>query len=400
MKIYNYKAIDSTGKKVKGNVEAQSESQAVTALKNKKLVVISLKQPNQSELSTYLNSFFSKVSSKDLVTFTRQLSTMVNAGLPLSEALTILKVQLKPNFGKIISDIVQSIQGGSSFGDALEKHSIFPQVYVSLVRAGEAAGVLDEILLRLSDNLEKQHEFKAKTRGALLYPVIVIIGMGVVMTIMMIFVIPKLTTLYQDFNAELPITTRVLIATSNFFVNFWYVVIFAIIIGIYAFQNWRKTKLGRHQIDKFVLSLPVFGNLKIKLILTEFTRTLALLIGAGITIIEALNIVSKALDNVVFKEALDAAAKDIETGQPLAEALVKHEIFPPIVPQMVSVGEETGKLDEVLKKVSLYFEAEAENVVRNLSTAIEPFIIIVLGLGVGFLIVAIILPIYNLTSQF
>jgi type IV pilus assembly protein PilC len=327
---------------------------------------------------------------------------MITAGLPLTDGLRILEQQSKPAIQKLLADLIRDIEGGNSFGDALEKHpDLFDRVFIQLVRAGEAGGVLDEILARLADNLEKAKDFRSKTRGALIYPVIVLIAMAIVGAIMMIFVIPKLTEMYADFGADLPLATQLLISISNFFVNFWWLMIAAIVGGIFGIQAWYKTDQGLHYIDKMKLQIPIMGQLRRKIILTEFSRTMSLLLAAGVSLLEGLAITTKAVDNVLYRDALEQAADQVEKGVSLGQAISAYdEIFPPILYQMIAVGEETGKLDEVLMKLADYFQSETEQEIKNLTTALEPIIMIVLGLMVGVMVIAIIMPIYNLTSQF
>ncbi|MDZ4229410.1 MAG: type II secretion system F family protein, partial [Patescibacteria group bacterium] len=297
--------------------------------------------------------------------------------------------------------VLREVEGGGSFSKALSKYNnVFDQVYLSLVQSGEAAGVLDKVLLRLADNLEKQAEFRAKTKNALVYPAIITVAMIIVAIVMTVFVIPKLTTLYEEFDAELPAMTRILIGISNFMVKSWYLWLGLGTVGGYALSQWRRQPTGKMFFDKFSLKVPVFGQLKTKIILTEITRTLALLIESGVSIIEALEITARTADNILFTGSIQRAAKEVEKGIPLAVAIGQYEHFPPIVGQMLTVGEETGKVDEVMFNLSGYFETEAEQAVKGLTTAIEPIMMILLGVGVGFLVIAIILPIYNLTSQF
>jgi type II secretory pathway component PulF len=234
----------------------------------------------------------------------------------------------------------------------------------------------------------------------MIYPVIVVIGMLLVASVMMIFVLPKLTVMYKDFDVELPFVTKVLINTSTFMSKFWYIMAVFIFIGVYAFKQWKKTKMGAFQFDVLVLKLPIFGKIKSMVLMAEFSRTLALLASAGVSLVEALNIVQEVADSEVMRKALGEVAKDVEKGNSLATSLAKHTVFPMIVSQMTSVGEQTGKLDEILNRVAGYFENESEHAIKNLSTAMEPIIMVILGAGVGFLIVAIIVPIYNLTSAF
>jgi type IV pilus assembly protein PilC len=326
---------------------------------------------------------------------------MINAGLPLTTALSILKYQSNLSMAKIVDGILKDIEGGGSLYKALNKYpDVFNKVYLALVRSGEAAGVLEKVLKRLANNLEKEAEFRGKTKNALIYPTIISIAMVVVAVVMMVFVVPKLTSLYDEFGAELPGMTKALMALSNFMVKAWYILAFLAVMGVYTFQKWKKTPQGKEVIDTYILKVPIIGKLKTKVVLTEITRTLALLIESGVSIIEALEIVSGAADNVLFSKSIKTAAKEVEKGIPLAAAIGQFEHFPPIVSQMIAVGEETGKVDEVMMNVSKYFESEAEQAIKGLTTAIEPLMMILLGVGVAFLVIAIVLPIYNLTSQF
>lgn len=398
MQRFRFKARTDQGELRKGVVEAQSLQSATVVLREQKLFIIEL---HELSAQKSMFSFGNKVKFDDIVNFTRQLSTMIGAGLPLTDALSILQVQVSPILQVKIAQIARAIEGGSTLADALAVHSdAFSKVYIALIRAGESAGVLDTVLIRLADNLESEREFRSKTKGALIYPVIVLIGMSVVAMVMMIFVLPKLTSMYKDFNVELPAVTKILINTSNFMSKYWYVMIVSIVGMIYFFGMWRKTKAGALNFDKLVLKIPIYGKIKLMVMMSEFTRTLALLASAGVSLVEALGIVKDVVDSEILSQALVVVAKDVEKGNSLATSLAKHETFPMIVSQMVSVGEQTGKLDEILNRVASYFEVESEHAIKNLSTAMEPIIMIILGIGVGFLIVAIIVPIYNLTSAF
>lgn len=398
MQRFRFKARSNEGILRKGVVEAQSVTTAAQVLRDQKLIIIELHELGESKS---LLTFGQKVKADDIVNFTRQLSTMIGAGLPLTDALSILQIQVPPALQGKVADILRSIEGGSTLADALNHHQeTFSRVYISLVRAGEAAGVLDTILIRLADTLEKQREFREKTKGAMIYPIIVLIGMVLVTSVMMIFVLPKLTVMYKDFNITLPLMTRVLIGISDFMVNYWYIMALGIAGAIYLWRRWRQTAVGIYQWDSIVLKLPIFGKIKSMVLMTEFTRTLALLASAGVSLVESLIIVKDVADSEVMRRALGIVAKDVEKGNPLAMSLAKHPVFPMIVSQMTSVGEQTGKLDEILNRVAGYFENESEHAIKNLSTAMEPVIMLLLGLGVGFLIIAIIVPIYNLTSAF
>ncbi len=396
---FRFRARTQKGVLRKGIVEAQTLQAAAEVVRGQDLVIVELHQVDVA--GGGLTIFNDRVKFDDVVNFTRQLSTMISAGLPLTDALSVLQVQVPPALAKKIIEIVRSIEGGSTFADAIAtQKDTFSSVYVALVRVGEAAGVLDIILGRLADNLEKQREFRAKTKGALIYPVIVLVGMLVVGVVMMVFVLPKLTAMYDDFQVELPTITKLLIGISNFVSNSWYVVLVAVIGLGYGIAQWRKTKTGALIYDQTMFKLPIFGKIKSMVLMSEFTRTLALLASAGVSLVEGLSIVRGVVDSELVSLALDKIGKDVEKGNSLAASIAKHPVFPLLVSQMVSVGEQTGKLDDVLNRVAAYFEVESEHAIKNLSTAMEPLIMILLGLGVGFMIVAIIVPIYNLTSAF
>lgn len=400
MPFFKYTAKNKFGETINGKVESRTIDQAASLLTTRGLLVIRL-TPLTEDSFAFIKKMFGGVKFDDVVNFTRQLSTMITAGLPLAGALSILVRDGKPEVTQMMAVILQDVEGGNAFADAIAKHKkIFSRLYIQLVRAGETGGVLDTVLERLADNMEKEKEFKAKTKGALIYPVIVIIAMFAVGIIMMIFVIPKLTEMYKDFGAELPLVTRVLIGISDAMVKFWWIFGAGIAGFIYAAKQYYKTELGRYKIDELKLKIPIFGELQKKVILTEFSRTLALLLGSGITLLEAISIVTDSVENVVYRTALTEVSKQVEKGSSLSGALSHYDSFPTILHQMMSVGEETGKLDEVLKKLSVYFEQESEHAIKNMTTAIEPMIMIVLGLGVGAMVIAIIMPIYNLTSQF
>jgi len=400
MPTYFYKAKNAQGQETRGTVEVGDQKQALAILREKNIYPFFLKEKTENFLTFILKRLIYRVTLTDVSTFTRQLATMISAGLPLTEALVLLKSQGKPALAEATEGILRDVEGGLSLAGALEQHpKIFSPVYVSLVRAGESAGVLDNILNRMADNLESQREFQAKIKGAMIYPIVIVTGMILVATIMMIFVIPKLLSLYQEFDAQLPAATKALISISNLSVRFWWVVLLGLVGLAYAYKMFNSRKSGKRKIDEFKFKIPVAGKLINQTTLAEFTRTLGLLIGAGVPITEALEISAKTANNLVIEEGIEIANKQVEKGLPLSSAIAKNEFFPPIVSQMLSVGEETGKLDEVLLKVSKYFQSESEESLKGLTTAIEPLIMIVLGVGVGFLIIAIILPIYNLTSQ-
>lgn len=401
MAIFQYKARSTEGDMVTGLVDAPNEQVAIRLLHDKRLFVISV-SPARDQLNLEsIQQLFKRVTFNDIVNFTRQLSTMIVAGLSIPDALTILRAQTTNKvFSDVLVDIEHQIVSGGNLGDSLAKYPrYFPATFIALIRAGESSGTLDQVLTRLADTMEAQRDFRGKVQGALIYPAIILIGMVGVVFVMMTVVVPKLTGLYTDMNIELPVTTKILISVSQFFVHDWWLMI---LIGIglaLGFRKWRTTPVGEHATDSLILKIPIFGELQKKIILVEFTRTLGMLIASGIHILEGLTILKNSLGNVLFREAITEIAKKVEKGFPLGDSFAQYPVFPAIVSQMMKVGEETGKLDDTLLKLSHYFQTESENLVKGLTSAIEPIIMVILGVGVGFIVISVITPIYNLTSQ-
>ena len=398
--FFQYKALRE-GKIVTKKIEAASSDAVVEYLQKNNYFPISVNKVNVKSF-TFLDELLQRVVFADIVNYTRQVAIMLNAGLTLIDALEILKKQTtKLPLRKMIEAIDAKIKGGSSYSEALSDYrGNFSNLYISLVKSGEASGKLGEILLRLADNLEKEREFKSKLKGALVYPVIIVIGMFVVMFIMITFVLPKLLGLYKDFNVELPLSTKILIGLSSFSTRFWPVVLGLFFAAGYFIKKYLATKSGKKNFDQLALKMPVFGKIISISALVESTRTLAILIGAGISILDALSIVVDSTDNSVFKDAFLSVSHKVEKGQSMGVALEQEGIFPPILVQMSQVGEQTGNLDDTLLRLSKYFEMESEMSVKTMTTLIEPLILVFLGVGVGFLVMSVITPIYNLTNSF
>lgn len=395
----SYKASTKDGKISQGLIEAKDPQEAALFLRGRELLPIKIVEFEDKKIPFIPN--FNKTSSTDLVLFTRQLSSMLTSGLTLMQALNILKEQMQNKIMKeVVTSVIQEVQEGKTLSEAIEKYpKIFNPIYISLIRAGEGSGFMDKVLLRLADNLEKDQKLQSTVRSALMYPVVIVILMVVVMSIMMIFIVPQLTGLYKNLNIPLPITTQIIVDISNFLGTFWPLVLGVVIILMFAFRRWNKTESGRLIIDNLVLKLPVFGMINQKKILTEFARTFGLLIGSGTLVVMSLNETAEISGNVMYANAIKDVAKRVEKGISVGDAMGAYAIFPPMIVQMVKIGEQTGKLDESLLKVSEYFEREVEGAVKTLTTALEPFIMVVLGVSVAFLIISIVTPIYNLTSN-
>ena len=384
-------------RRVKKRFEAENEKALINNLKELGLITIKITPVKKGGFK-----LFQKVSFNDIVDFTRQLAMMLNAGLSLVDSLEILKKQTyKESLLKLYEDIDKEIRAGKSLSFALEKHpQYFKSVYIALVKAGEASGKLSEILLRLADNLDREREFRGKLKGAMIYPALVITAMIGVVFIMITFVLPKLLNIYKDFNIDLPITTQILISISEFSQKYWlFILLYILGIG-FAIKKYLETERGKRAFDEFLLRLPVIGNVIAKSVLVESTRTLAILTSAGVSILDGLRIIIDTTDNLVFKEAFKRVYEDVKKGISMGESMQNEEVFPPMLVQMVKVGENTGHLDDTLKRIAKFFEMESELAIKAMTSLIEPAILIVLAFGVGFLVLSVITPIYNLTGSF
>lgn len=387
-----------------GELEVGTKNEVLETLKSSGLIPLRVDEKKEDFFSEINKKVFGRVGFKQVATFTRQLSTMLTAGLPLTDALALLKSQAEGSMGMfvILEHLLTTVRGGQPLGKAMERFKdVFGGAYIASIKAGEEGGVLEEVLGKLADNLENENEFRGKVKGAMIYPVIVIVGMIIVAFVMMIFVIPKLLTMYEDFGtAKMPAITRALMSVSGFMARFWF--LFPILgAGVFmVFRIGNKNESFRLKRDELFLKIPIMGELNKKTIMTNTTRTLAMLLAAGISLVECLKIVSAVAGNEVYQKAFIRISERVQKGFGIADSFEETGVFPVIVNQMVATGESTGKLDEVLTRVSLYFSTEAEQSVKALTSAIEPLIMIVLGIGVGFLVVAVIMPIYNLTSSF
>ena len=400
---YNFKARDWNGKLVKGVLDLHDKSEALESIKNNGLVPLSVTEVKETVLKEIYKNVFAKIGIKQITTFTRQLSTMMTSGLSLTDSLSLLKNQMdkKTLMSEVLEYTLNNVRGGKSLADGLRKYKkYFGEAYVASVEAGEEAGVLEEVMSKLADNLEKQTEFQGKVKGAMIYPVIVIIGMIAVVIIMMIFVIPKLLGLFTDFGAELPASTKALMAMSGFFTKYWYIMFFLVAGIIFTLRIGKKNPKFRLKLDTYKLKIPIMGELNKKSLLADTIRTLSMLLSAGIPLVDALRIVSNVAGNTLYLNSYLQIAERVQKGFSIANSFEETGNFPVIVNQMVATGEATGKLDEILMRVSDYFSTEAEQSVKSLTSAIEPIIMIMLGLGVAFLVIAVMMPIYNLTSQF
>jgi type IV pilus assembly protein PilC len=399
MKLY-YRAVTQDGKSIRGIIDAKDQKEIADYLRKHQLIPVKIVPASQTGIRSIV-SFFGRVSGSDVVFFTRQLSSMLSSGLTIIQALNILKSQVQnERMMEVINTIIAQVQDGKTFSSAIEKFpKVFSPIYIALIRTAESSGLMDKIFLGLAENLEKQEKLKKTIQGALLYPIIVVAMMILVVIILMVVVIPQLKTLYVGSNISLPLPTQVIVSTANFFVNFWYILATLGFAGYFYFRNWYSKPSGRKTVDKYILKVPVLGKLLLQSMMSQFTRTLGLLVSSGSLVVDSLLKSSEVVDNVIIKDAVVLVAKRVEKGISMGEAMEVSYLFPPMVVEMVKIGEQTGKVDDSLLRTADYYEREVEESVKILTTLLEPIIMIMLAVGVGFLIIAVITPLYNLITS-
>jgi len=399
MLTFAYQARDSSGSSVSGVQEALNEENAINTLMTRGLMVLSIQQKSVTKASAKIG----KVSETDTVLFTRQLATMVDAGLPLVSGLTALYEQCDPRkqagLKRTIGDLSARVQGGDSFYEAICKHPrVFNRLYMAMVKAGESGGMLAEILDRLAGFLEATARLRKKIKSAMTYPVIVVcIAMGIT-TFLIVRVVPVFGQIFADFGAKLPAPTQFLIDLSAFIRGNWYYIVGTIGGTIFAIKHALRTKRGRETWDRWKLKLPVFGPLIHKICMTRFARTFAQLIRSGVPILEVMEIVGETSGNSVMEYAIRSVSVDVEKGDPMTTAMSKQKIFPPMLLRMLSAGESTGKNDVMLEKMADFWDEEVEATLSALTSLIEPFLIVILGVIVGGIVIAMFLPILKLND--
>lgn len=401
MPTFAYAARARDGRTTRGTMVAQNRTALIQALREKGLT------PDQSSIKekrsggAVKNLQSRRVKTTEVLIFTRQLATMVNAGLPLLQSLDILAEQSEDQvFAAVITDIAANVEGGETFSDALKLYpKVFPGLYVSMIRAGEVSGDLDGVLVRLADYMEATAELRRRVRGAMTYPVVSLCIILLIASGLMLFVVPQFEKIFSEMGAELPKPTQLLIAASNT-LRSWKALIFvgAIIAGIIGYRTYNQTEQGRYNIDAMKLRLPVFGMLMRKVAVSRFTRTLATLTRSGVAILQALEIAERTAGNEVFSKAIRDAADSVRNGETLADPLSRNGQFPPMVTRMIGVGEKTGALETMLEKIADFYDAEVKAMVDNLTSMIEPILLVIMGIVVGGIIVGLFMPILNLSQ--
>lgn len=400
MLTFEYTARDAkTGKVIKAEVQAQSEQAAAKLLADQGLAATSIAVKGEDK--GLLGKIKGRIKTKDKVLFARQLSTLINAGLPLTQSLRTVQEQVEnKQFSLIISEVISDVEGGTSFGKALEKHpKVFNTVFTSLIAAGETSGTLDQALERIATQQEKDAEVISKVRGALVYPLIVVVVIMGVVVFMLTTVLPQVELLYEDLNQSLPFVTAAMLAVSDFITDFWWLVIIILVGVSYFGVRYVQTDSGRAMFDQFKMSVPLFGNLFKKLYMARFCRTGATLMSTGVPMLEMMRITANAVNNVHVKNATLQAAEKVKGGKALSESIKDSVYFLSLVPQMIRIGEQSGAIDEMMSKAATFYENELDNEIKTISTTIEPVLMVVLALVAGTMVAAILIPVYGLVGQ-
>jgi type IV pilus assembly protein PilC len=400
MAIFKYRVTTAAGKTKKGEEVGLSESEVVAKLRAKGDEVENITDVTDTIFSKFLR-LIAPIKSKDLVIFSRQFSIMISANVPIVESLKILVDQTNNiSLKNLISDIAFEVNGGDFLSDALNKRpKVFSEFFVNIVRSGETSGKLDEVLNYLADETEKSYTMNSKIRGAMIYPAFIIVALIGVGVVLMVYVIPNLTEIMTETGATLPLSTQLVIGASNFLKNDGIFILVVIAALLVALRFYLKTYAGRRNLDIVKLRLPIFGRLFTYIYLIRFSRSLSTLLKGGVTITRSLEVVANVVGNTIYKELVLDTLDSINDGNPLSTVFEASSYIPPMVPQMIAVGEKTGRVDSVLDRITSFYDRESTDMLNNLSTLMEPVIMVIMGVGVGIMVAAVLLPMYNLASQ-
>ena len=399
--LFNYQALDNQGQNLNGSIDAISIDVAISSLQRRGFVISSITPVSSGSVFDRKLNFLNGIKAKDVVLLSRQMSTLFQAQVSALRIFRLLSAEAdKPMLREKLLEIADDLQGGSSISKALSKHpEAFSDFYVNMVRAGEESGKLDETFGYLADYLERSYEIVSKARNALIYPAFVLFAFVVVMVLMMVIVIPNLSAILIESGQEMPIYTKIVIATSNFFVHYGIFLAVGFIVGGFFLWRWTKTERGRFIVDRFKLNAPFFGKLFTKLYRSRIADNMNTLLMSAIPIVKTLEITAAVVENAVYQAILSDAIESIKSGSSVSEALGRHPEIPGIMVQMMRVGEETGELGDILKTLAHFYAREVNNAVDTLVSLIEPAMVILLGLGVGFLLASILIPIYNISAS-
>jgi type II secretory pathway component PulF len=400
--VFTYRARDKYGSLFTGTIETSGRDAVASQLDHLGYHPVSIEEQRPGLEAAEFFERFTHVSPQDLIVFSRQLATLISAGLPFMSSFDALIEQTEnKRLKNVITQVRKDVEGGSSFSDALAKHpSVFSNLYVSMIRAGETGGVLDEILQRLATLAEHEAETRARIKAATRYPKIVIGSLVVAFIILLQFVIPRFAALYDNFKAQLPLPTRILIAINQAFQSYWWLMLAVVVLAFFSARAYLRTEAGRLRWDGIKIRMPVFGPIFLKTALSRFARVFGTLTRSGLSILQTLEIVSQTVGNTVISRVVDNIRDSARQGRGVVQPMQVSRIFPPVVIQMVAIGEQTGKMEEMLMKVSDYYDQEVEYSIRNLSTSLEPLLLAVIGGVVLFLALAIFMPWWNLINVF
>lgn len=400
MKTFTYQARDNaTNKIIKSTIKAETEIIAGKLLMDQGLIPLSIKE--SSENKSILARLTGKIKLKDKLVFTRQLATLISAGLPLSQSLRTVYDQTEhKGLKSIIGEVVASVEGGRSLSDSFAKYpEVFDSLFIALLSAGEASGTLDEALIRVADQQEKDAALMKKVRGAMTYPIIVLVVIGAVLAFMMFTVMPQVEGLYRDMRLTLPFVTRVMVAFANFMTKFWWLIIVILAIGIYFFRQYLRTEAGIKFKDSFKLNVPLFKGMFRKMYMARFARTGETLLGTGVPMLDTLDLSAQSVNNTIISCSIKNAADKVKGGKALSASLRAEEYILPLIPQMIKIGEQSGKIDEMMGKAAQVYEEELDEEIKNLTTAIEPILMVILAVVAGAMVAAILLPIYSMVGN-
>jgi len=400
---YTYKAKKLSGEIIEGVLEADNQRLVINKLQQMRVFPISVKEMGGGKgLNKEINmSMLSRIRARDVCTFSRQMADLLRAGLPLVRCMDVIAQQTaNPKMVEVLKNVSSEVHGGTTIADALAKHpKVFPPLYSSMVRAGEAGGMLDEVMERLASFLEAEQETRSKVMSALTYPAFMVVVCFFVIVILFTVVVPNFMVMFEDVDAELPMSTQMLIAFTDAVSAYWWVMLIPVVVGGVALRKYIKTDAGRLQFDKFKLSLPLIGELIRKREIAKFSRTLGTLLGNGVQILKALAITEAVISNQILKDDIHGFADNIKEGEKLSDRMADSPLFPPVAVNMVAVGEETGNLETTLERVADAFEKETERVISALTSIIEPMMIVFMALVVGFIVFAMIMPIYQISQS-
>jgi type IV pilus assembly protein PilC len=396
---YTYEVRDQSGKTISGSIVADSQALVLERLKEQGMVPVKVALQKKVNLKMEFN-VRTKVKLKDLAIFSRQFSTMVSSGLPMLRALATLENQTSSKaLATAVSEVRQDVERGSSLSASMAKHpKVFNNLYVAMVKSGETGGVLDAVLDRLAGNLEREVSLRGRIKSAMTYPIVVLGFVTLIMMAMLLFIVPQFKSIYAELHGTLPLPTRILLAVSDAVRTKLPFVLVAIAVIVFLFKRWKKTTNGRHAIDKFKLKAPIFGPLFQKTALSRFSRTLSVMSKSGVPIIQALDVVAETVNNAVMSEAVRDVQESVKQGESLAKPLSRHEVFPGMVVQMLTVGEETGALDTMLEKIAQFYDDEVTAAVDSLTSILEPVMIAVVGGAVGLAVIALYMPMFNIIN--